>query len=80
MSAGYFTSAAYIQDATGQEERLFVLLAQEINGDINRKCIVIVQLFFVEKTPTKYVLDSAATLYGFFSLFGPNFRSILLLT
>jgi hypothetical protein len=80
MSAGYFTSAAYIQDATGQEERLFVLLAQEINGDINRKCIVIVQLFFVERTPTKYVLDSAATLYGFFSLFGPNFRSILLLT
>ncbi len=80
MSSGYFTSAAYIQDATGQEERLFVLLAQEINGDINRKCIVIVQLFFVEKTPTKYVLDSAATLYGFFSLFGPNFRSILLLT
>ena len=80
MSAGYFTSAAYIQDAAGQEERLFVLIAQEINGDINRKCIVIVQLFFVERTPTKYVLDSAATLYGFFSLFGPNFRSILLLT
>ena len=80
MSAGYFTSAAYIQDAAGQEERLFVLLAQEINGDINRKCIVIVQLFFVERTPTKFVLDLAATLYGFFSLFGPNFRSILLLT
>ena len=80
MSTGYFTSAAYIQDATGQEERLFVLLAQEINGDINRKCIVIVQLFFVERTPTKFVLDAAATLYGFFSLFRPNFRSILLLT
>ena len=80
MSTGYFTSAAYIQDAAGQEERLFVLLAQEINGDINRKCIVIVQLFFVERTPTKFVLDAAAALYGFFSLFGPNFRSILLLT
>ena len=58
----------------------FVSLAQEINGDINRKCIVIVQLFFVDRTPTKFALDSAATLYGFFSLFGPNFRSILLLT
>ena len=47
---------------------------------INRKCIVIVQLFFIERAPTKFVLDSAAALYGFFSLFGPNFRSILLLT
>jgi hypothetical protein len=47
---------------------------------INRKYIVIVQLFFVERTPTKFVLDEAAALYGFFSLFHPNFRSILLLT
>ena len=80
MSAGHFASSAYIQDAAGQEEGLFVLLAQEINGDINRKCVVIVQLFFVERTPTKFVLDAAATLYGFFYLFRPNFRSILLLT
>ena len=77
MSAGYFTSAAYIQDATGQEERLFVLLAQEINGDINRKCIVIVQLFFVERTPTKFVLDEAAALYGFFFLVSPQFSQYL---
>jgi len=48
--------------------------------DWDHRGFVIVQLFFVERAPTKFVLDAAAALYGFFSLFGPNFRSILLLT
>ena len=40
---------------------------------INRKCIVIVQLFFIERAPTKFVLDSAAALYGFFPCLAPIF-------
>ncbi len=40
---------------------------------INRKCIVIVQLFFVERTPTKFVLDEAAALLVFFPCFTPIF-------